>query len=305
MQMALDHYGINWLRKETGDLVGKCPIHQGDGKRAFRVSIKKNAFNCFSCKAKGNVLDFVAAMETCSVRDAALRLKEWFTLTVPETSDGDNSSAPPTKAKPATAVGESEAVNKPLKFELKGIDPAHPYLAGRGVTRETAERFGVGFFPGRGSMSGRVVIPIHNEKGELVAYAGRSVDDSEPKYKLPTGFKKSLVLFNFHRVLKEVDAKRPIVLVEGFFDCMKVDQAGFPAVALMGSTMSEAQEQLLICDFDRVVVMLDGDEAGRKAADEFSARLVRKVFVRVVDAGDDRQPDQLSTEELRQMLASL
>ena len=60
--------------------------------------------------------------------------------------------------------------------------------------------FGIGYFPGKGSMSGRVVIPIHNERGELVAYAGRAIDQTEPKYKLPAGFKKSAVLFNLHRV---------------------------------------------------------------------------------------------------------
>ena len=96
----------------------------------------------------------------------------------------------------------------------------------------------------------------------------------------------------------------PLIIVEGFFDCMKVDQAGFPALGLMGSFLSEAQEKLLVADFERMIIMLDGDEAGKKAAEEISARLVLKLFVRVVDAGDDRQPDQLSTEELCQILAS-
>src|SRR5216684_2748575 len=80
MPMALDHYQVNWLRKEKQELVGRCPIHQGEGDRAFHVSLSKNAFNCFSCKARGNVLDFVAAMEKSSVRDAALKLTEWFSI---------------------------------------------------------------------------------------------------------------------------------------------------------------------------------------------------------------------------------
>ena len=73
-------------------------------------------------------------------------------------------------------------------------------------------------------MHDRIVIPIHNPEGELVAYAGRSIDGSEPRYKFPAGFHKSLELFNLHRVRGEVS----VVLVEGFFDCMKVTQAGFP-----------------------------------------------------------------------------
>ena len=128
-----------------------------------------------------------------------------------------------------------------LRSHLQNIDHAHPYLNERGLTEETAKTFGVGFFSGKGSMHDRIVIPIHNSKGELVAYAGRSIDGSEPRYKFPAGFHKSLELFNLHRVRGEVS----VVLVEGFFDCMKVTQAGFPCVALMGSTMSKAQEELI------------------------------------------------------------
>src|SRR5436853_4581508 len=124
---------------------------------------------------------------------------------------------------------------------LKDVDLRHAYLRRRGIKEETAREFGVGLFPGRGSMSGRVVIPIPNEKGELVAYAGRSIDGSEPRYKLPAGFHKSHVVYNLHRV----KGRSVVVLVEGFFDCMKVSQAGYPCVALMGCSMSELQEELL------------------------------------------------------------
>jgi DNA primase len=303
IHMVLDHYGINWLRKETGDLVGKCPIHQGDGKRAFRVNVKKNIFNCFSCNARGNVIDFVAAMEQCSIREAAVKLKDWFSLSMP-TTEGHHPTLGPPKIVEPTRAGESERKNKPLAFELKGIDTTHPYLAARGISQEAAKRFGIGFFPGKGSMSGRIVIPIHNEKGQLVAYAGRSIqDDVEPKYKFPLGFHKAQVLFNLHRVLMSQQSKvRLVVVVEGFIDCLKVHEAGFPAVALMGSSLSEAQEQLLAAHFTQVVLMLDGDEAGSRAAAEIAARLVRTVFVRIVDVGEGKQPDQLSSEVIQKLL---
>jgi len=80
MQMVLDHYHINWLRKNGDELRGRCPIHKGEGDRTFHVNLKKSAFNCFSCKARGNVLDLVAAMEQCSVRHAALKLRDWFAV---------------------------------------------------------------------------------------------------------------------------------------------------------------------------------------------------------------------------------
>src|SRR5438445_10984734 len=84
IEQVLAHYQVNWLRKEREELVGRCPIHQGEGERAFHASLAKNAFKCFSCKAHGNVLDFVAAMEKSSVRDAALKIAEWFSISVPE-----------------------------------------------------------------------------------------------------------------------------------------------------------------------------------------------------------------------------
>jgi DNA primase len=292
MRMLLDRYQINWLRESGDELRGRCPIHQGEGQQPFHVSTAKNAFHCFSCKARGNVLDFVAAMEKCSVRDAAMKLQEWFTI------NGSTELAG-TKPKSDEKRGEgSEATNKPLSFKLKGIDAAHPYLAERGISGETAEIFGVGVFSGRGSMSGRLVIPIHNERGELVAYAGRSIGGSEPRYRLPAGFHKSQVLFNLHRV-----TGADVIIVEGFFDCMKVWQAGHRSVvALMGSTLSEHQERLLVERFKKVTLFLDSDEAGRKAAEETVGRLIRNVYVRIVEAPDGKQPDQLDKEQLGALL---
>jgi DNA primase len=136
-------------------------------------------------------------MEGCSIRDAALKLAHWFNV-----SDGGGAS-PPYAKQPAASEelvaerrrGEeatddivADAGNKPLGFALRNIDHFHPYLSARGITPEIASHFGVGLFSGKGSMSGRVVIPIHNCSGELVAYAGRSIDATEPKYKFRRAF---------------------------------------------------------------------------------------------------------------------
>jgi DNA primase len=296
MEMILGRYQVNWLRKNGDELRGRCPIHQGEGADAFHVNAAKNAFHCFSCKARGNVLDFVAAMEKCGVRDAALKLAEWFTIKQEE-------APTPAATKTENPAGESSVMeNKPLNFQLRNVDPAHPYISGRGITKETAESFVVGYFSGRGSMSGRVVIPIHNERGELVAYAGRAVDDSEPRYKLPRGFHKSLELFNLHRAIGESASTGRVVVVEGFFDCMKVSQAGFPCVALMGSSLSEAQQELLAHHFKNACLMLDGDKAGRDATDELLVRLGRRMWVWTIVLPDGKQPDQLSSDELSALL---
>src|SRR5450631_1755225 len=119
MEMILGRYGVNWLRKKDDELRGRCPIHQGEGQSTFHASLTKNAFNCFSCKARGNVLDFVAAMEKCSVRDAALKLTEWFSISIPEHDGKDQSAAPEKSAvkMPASeAMGERASINKRLTF---------------------------------------------------------------------------------------------------------------------------------------------------------------------------------------------
>jgi DNA primase len=156
-------------------------------------------------------------------------------------------------------------------------------------------------------MHNRIVIPIHNERGELVAYAGRSIDNAEPKYKFPSGFRK-IELWNLHRVLAPGGDRgmQRVIVVEGFFDAMKIHQAGYPhVVALMGSTMSERQEDLLASHFKGVVLAPDGDEAGKRAVYEITLRLACRAFVRVAPIPNGRQPDELSNDELTNIFGSL
>ena len=157
-------------------------------------------------------------------------------------------------------------------------------------------------------MTNRYVIPIANSVGKIVAYAGRAIDGTEAKYKFPSGFRKSLELFNLHRVLSlgsETVRVRRVIVVEGFFDAMRVHQAGYPnVVGLMGSSMSPEQEQLIATHFKSAVLALDGDEAGRKAAPEITARLARSCFVRIAPIPTGQQPDSLSDHDLKTILGS-
>ena len=127
------------------------------------------------------------------------------------------------------------------------------------------------------------------------------MDGTPPKYKLPAGFRKSLVLFNLHRAV--ASGEKTVVVVEGYFDCLCVHQAGFPGVvALMGSSLSPAQDRLLRVRFERVVLMLDGDEAGRAASRVIALRLSERGPVAVVWVPAGSQPDQLPTAAIQQLL---
>ena len=93
------------------------------------------------------------------------------------------------------------------------------------------------------------------------------------------------------------------IVVEGFFDCLRVHQAGYPnVVALLGVSLSQVQEQLLLERFPRLVLMLDGDETGRRASQQLATRLKGKVSLSVVEVPNGRQPDQLSREEMESLL---
>ena len=309
MEMVLRRYGIRVRRSANGYLRGACPLptHQSSASsQSFIVNTTKNVWSCQSgsCRAArggcvgGNVLDFVALMNGCPIRDAALLLQQSFGGTTcvdrldPQKRGYESASQGSTQF-------SGDALPRPLSFVLSGVNCRHPYLAERGIDPDVTRLFGVGHYAGRGIMSGRIVIPIHNLEGALVAYVGRSIDAREPRYRFPTGFRKSHLLFNLHRAVKETK-RGTVVIVEGFFDCMKVYQAGYKSVvALMGSTLSEPQMELLRETFQQTVLMLDGDDVGRAATTIIAAHLRRWLSVKVAHVPLGRQPDQLSADEIR------
>jgi DNA primase len=137
-----------------------------------------------------------------------------------------------------------------------------------------------------------------------MAYAGRSINGTGPKYKLPTDFAKSRVLFNLHRAI--VHRQQTLIVVEGFFDCLKVHQAGLPCVvALMGCSLSECQETLLLRSFRNVALMLDADSAGVHGSAVIADRLSKNCGVEIVGLATGQQPDRLSTPEIHRALSLL
>jgi DNA primase len=323
MEQLLGHYGLlDAHTKRKGDeLVLHCVFHDNDRTPSLKINTAKNIFNCFGCHAGGDVLGFVVLKEGIETgdpdtdrREAALLLQEWFKLRTSKPGKGrrrttkslratKRAEAPapqPHAVEPQTLAAEegvpaepakdephAALVNPPLQFTFRNLDPTHPYLQERGLSEETIALFGLGYHAGRGIMHGRIVIPIHNASGELVAYAGRwpgsaGWPEGEDKYKLPLGFHKSLVLFNLHRAREH--ASEGLIIVEGFFTVCEFWQRGRKnTVALMGSTMSAEQERLIVETVGargRVLLALDRDDAGRKGSADARNRLVSQVFVR-------------------------
>lgn len=296
LESVLRYYRVELRRSGKDQYRGRCPIHHGDGSDAFHVNLARDVFHCFSCNAGGTVLDFVAAMEGCSLFEAARRIQ---TMT--------GSPALPHLSKSAShereLVTKRRRASSALNFTLTGVDYSHPYLADRGITKETAIEFGVGFYAGPGLMHNRLVIPIHDADGQLIAYCGRSVDQTQPRYQLPPAFTKSQILFNMHRASGGVE--KSVVVVEGFFDCMKVHQASVRSVVgLMGSVLHEPQRQALLERFRQVTLLMDGDPVGRKASAVIAQKLRPHCSIRVILLPDGVQPDQLAAKDIGEILQS-
>jgi DNA primase len=327
MEQVLAHYGLidDRATRKGHELILPCLFHENDKTPSLKINTVKNVFHCFGCNAGGDVLAFVVRKEGIATgetdhdrREAALLLQEWFHL------DGTQHAAAPRRRRgrapstPATGAGErqdqvtdnnqasqparnetdaasaaatAEPVNPPLQFTFKHLDPDHLYLFERGLTQEAIAHFGLGYHRGKGMMDGRIVIPIHNERGELVAYAGRWPGDppeGTPRYLFPPRFQKSLVLFNLHRATEH--ATDGLIVVEGFFTVFEMFQRNRKnVVAVMGSSVSEAQERLIVETVGpkgRVLLAFDPDDAGRKGMIDAAARLAPQVFVRTVELKD-------------------
>src|SRR3954451_6068959 len=317
--LVLAHYGLAPIG--AGDQVRvTCPFHADGHEKHASCSINRaeGVWNCKagSCGLSGNLLDFVQRLEALRGEPATLphaarklaaicgielpgqngaeaRQKDPRAATAKEAVRPTSPGSDRVLAAPARENGAVPERNEPLHFTLAVVD--HPYLRERGVPEALAATFGLTFAE-KGIMAGRVCVPIHNPAGELVAYAGRwvgadeDIPEGEEKYKLPKGFYKNLELFNLHRVKR----CRHLVVAEGFFGTIALHGHRVPAVGLMGSSISDAQIALLVehCPNLRfVTVLLDGDEAGRKASKLVAGKLAWHWPVRIGALPQDMQPD--------------
>jgi len=185
LMRVLQHYHIAGLRRSGKDQWrGRCPLHGGEGREAFHVNTAQQLFHCFSCGAGGTVLDLVAAIEHCGVREAAEKLAVGWG--VPKRTSGQAVVQP----REATVTKKKRSTSAPV-FSTPRRGFAHPYVSAAAFPSAPRTHSVSASMARPGLLSRRLVIPIHNEAGQLVAYCGRSLDGTEPRYKFPTGFAKS------------------------------------------------------------------------------------------------------------------
>lgn len=179
--------------KATGDQWrGPCPRCKSGGDRALVVTKSKQAFYCHAMKNGGDVIALVAHVRELGVKEAAQLLATHFgTVPVPR-----NSTVPGTVPKAPQGQGEGARTLQPLGY----LVAEHEAVQARNVAKETATFFEAGYAP-KGIMRGRLAIPIHTFKAELVAYVGVAVtNDQQPKLLFPNGFDYRPYIFNAHRI---------------------------------------------------------------------------------------------------------
>jgi DNA primase len=301
---VLDRYGLARPSRHRHFIL--CPFHR-ESDPSCRIDQDRNRFHCFGCGAKGSVLDFVARLEGCTLRDAAVLVAAYCGIAAEDAKPAmaRDAGEPDASGKAERADGASSGSDtgiRPLGFTLR-LDPSHPYLAGRGLTPEAIAQFGLGFCD-RGVMRGRIAIPIHDEAGRLIAYAGRwaaaAVPADRPRYLLPPGFRKQRVLFNLHRV----KAARTLTIVESYWSVFRLAALGVGAVGLMGREISPAHIALLrAAAAERLWLMLDGDSPGRSASAKILPELARHFFVKNIELPDLLKPHSAPEDVLRRLIA--
>ena len=317
------HYDIALFGK--GDQkTALCCFHEEDSP-SLKINVAKKLFNCFGCNKHGNILDFVTFIEggdpskDADLRKGAFKLAEIsgidplpssLTRTLKSDARGKENSVPTKQTellKPETPVIESR-INKPLKFTLK-LDANHVYLSERNLSKSIIEIFGLGVAD-RGMMKDRLAIPIHNENGELIAYAGRIAKGEVPKgtvkYLLPEGFVKQSVLYNLHRLSLQPDGRQRqrVYMVESYFSVFKLHELGLPVVSPMGHSVSEAQCDLLASiGVDEVILLFDGDEAGALGVAESLQLLAQYFYVHAPAVPAGFKPHRVSDEEIQDLIS--
>lgn len=312
------------LHRRGRTLVGLCPFH-GEKTPSFTVYPETDSFYCFGCGVGGDVISFIRQAENLDYIDAVKLLAQRAGMEVPEGSY-DNSMQQ-LRLRIYEANREAAHFYHSQLYSPEGSEGLG-YIRGRGLTERTIRTFGLGFAPNswraltnhllnKGfktseiiqanlavkSQKGdcydrfrnRVMFPIIDLRGNVVAFGGRIMTDEKPKY-LNTSdtvvFKKSNNLFALNKAKNAKSDK--IILCEGYMDVIALHQAGFDfAVATLGTALTQEQAVILKRYTNTVVLCYDADEAGQKATSRAIDILRREgLNIKVLTVPDGKDPDE-------------
>ncbi len=313
------------LKRRGRNMVGLCPFH-GEKTPSFNIYTESNSFYCFGCGAGGDVITFVMRIENLDYIEAVRFLAQRAGMNMPDNTYDD--SMLKLKKRIYEMNRESARFFHKILYSNQGRGGLQ-YLYNRGLSDNTIRHFGLGFAPderfalsdylrslgfkddeivaanlayknknGRGTNDrfyNRVMFPIIDVRGNVIAFGGRIMTDQKPKY-LNTSdtpvFKKSSNLFSLNNAKKTTD--RTLILCEGYMDVIAVNQAGFEnAVATLGTALTFEQAVLMKRYADEVIICYDADEAGQKATQR-AIDILRNagLQIRVLTVPDGKDPDE-------------
>ena len=282
---VLQDKGLKTAFRIRGDqLFGPCPVHGGDNPNAFVISLSKNIWRCFTqCNTGGDVVELVRRL---------------YSKTYPQTAAYLAALANCPQALPINHQTHMTKSFRPFTKSLT-LNASTPWLAKKGITSLTAKRFEAGAYDAPGFLNGCIGVRLHDLQGHPIGYAGRRLHPKQVqlygKWKLPPALPKSALLYNFHRLSSYTH--KTLVIVEGPWAVMRLAQLNIPAVALLGIHLSPTQRDLLQT-LHRVILMLDGDCAGRRATTLIQNALEPNTKVHTITLPLDHDPDDLTDNQL-------
>ncbi len=313
------------LQKKGNSHWGLCPFHN-EKTPSFSVSQDKQFFHCFGCGEGGNVISFVMKEENLPFMDAVRKLADMAGMTVPE-EDGDSDQRRRARERLLALNKEAAVFYHEYLMSPKG-EAGLEYLLKRGLSRKTIVDFGIGLAPaawdgltshmlrrnytkrelegaflGRTGKNGgmydifrdRVMFPIIDISGHVIAFGGRLMSGDGPKYVNSSDtpvFSKSRNLFALNFAKKSKQGR--LILCEGYMDVIALHQAGFDcAVASLGTALTGEQAKLMAKFTKEAVICYDSDGAGQKAAQKAIDLLNNAgLEVKVLNIPDAKDPDE-------------
>lgn len=312
------------LRRRGRTLSGLCPFHS-EKSPSFTVYPQSQSFYCFGCGAGGDVISFIRRIENLDYIEAVQLLAQKAGMQMPEQNVDDRAQR--LRARILEANREAARYFHRTLMAEAGR-PCRAYLIGRGLTKDTIIRFGIGYAPegwdglykeltakgftrtelieahlvseGRNggvydTFRNRAIFPIIDLRGNVIAFGGRNLGDKGPKYLNSSDtpvFKKSRNLFALN-FAKGSDRKN-LILCEGYMDVVSLHQAGFTnAVATLGTALTEEQARIIGQYTSEVVLSYDSDGPGQAATQRASVLLeAAGLKIKVLSIPDAKDPDE-------------
>lgn len=320
------------LSKQGHYLKGLCPFHS-ENTPSFTVTPERQTYYCFGCHAGGNSIHFLMEIEGFTFVDAVRYMAE--EAHIPITWEAEPSEEQTERQKENSQMIEAHELSAKwyhhVLLNTEQGKQALEYLRARGLNDKWLDTFQIGYAPpmrdkltqfltkrqwslplleksgltsrrsdndsGADRFRDRILFPIHDYKGRVIAFAGRALGDVQPKYlnspETPL-FNKSRQLFNIHRARPAIRKTQQVVLFEGYMDVIKAWEAGvLNGVATMGTAVTEEHANNLRRVAEEVIICYDGDSAGQAAAYKSIAILEKvRLRVQVAKLPDGKDPDE-------------